>query len=204
MHVNPVQKEAIRHTIKHKIVSFIFRYGQPVAGMPQTGATVATATSYPGTEKNVPYVVAMLLYCSHHAITPAAPYTSLTFPSFLSLLLPFPLPLPSSSPPLSQSSDADYSAAGYQTQQQQQAAYGAYTYPQQQAASSSYPASTVAYSTTTTQPTQMTTYSATSDQTAYGAMQRVATTVAQTSQLNAGYMVPSQTTGSTGKTLNTK
>ena len=193
------KKEAIRHTIKHNIVSFIFRYSQPVAGMPQTGATVATATSYPGTEQNVPYVVAMLMYCSHHAFLPLPP------PPLSSFSPPPPLSsFPSSSPPLSQSSDADYSAAGYQTQQQQQAAYGAYTYPQQQAASSSYPASTVAYSTTTTQPTQMTAYSATSDQTAYGAMQRAATTVAQTSQLNAGYMVPSQTTGSTGKTLNTK
>lgn len=95
MHVNPVQKEAIRHTIKHKIVSFIFRYSQPVAGMPQTGATVATATSYPGTETNVPYVMAMLMYCSHHAITPAVPYTSLTFLCFLSLPPP---PLSSSSP----------------------------------------------------------------------------------------------------------
>lgn len=35
------------------IVTFVFRYGQPVAGMPQTGAAVATATSYPGTEYNL-------------------------------------------------------------------------------------------------------------------------------------------------------
>lgn len=86
------KKEAIRHTIRHNIVSFIFRYSQPVAGMPQTGATVATATSYPGTEQNVPYMVAMLMYCSHHAFLPLPPPPLSSFSpppplsSFLSLL----------------------------------------------------------------------------------------------------------------------
>ena len=46
----------------------------------------------------------------------------------------------------------------------------------------------------------MTTYSATTDQTAYGGMQRAGATGAQTSQLNAGYMMPNQTTSSTGNT----